>query len=678
MSKKIISVFLIFAISLSMFALPVHAAEGKSTTVSSTGSFWQMVANSNSDFMQYLMGTLSNSIFGNGTVCPSSPDAKHYGSPAGAGRDQRVVTCRCKYCGELFTVDASVIESAYQDYVGGLDDPNASYGEGYVDFSSSTVSSLHVYSYSSSTKLYFHDMLFYWLFGSESVPAYGNGGVTSGSFTGFQSLFFEVLSNLSQDSVAIVGIFQTGSYAKKLLGLFPNEYGVLQWGLFENPIDSYNSVFFGVHSFSDFELLASKGSLFCIDASLAINDPLFYKERRILLTSSSYMRRAFVNMNDSYHAQFYCYEKASSASSFPSSMAFSANYDGGLSFAFPGYDTLDDFYIYTPSVTSSDISFSTEYLTHGPSGTTGSSRPGSIAGNWGVMGDDSTVNNIGNQVIVNEDSKTWYNPETGQNEPMESWTYDYATRTYNIVTGDGQTVTVAYGNENLTINKGDVTYNIYYMVDSSQLQESCKHSYTFVTIKDPTCKVAGLDQYTCDFCGHMYIANTSATGHTWKILRDVNTSYDENGALIQEGYTIYECEICGEQYKSMDGSAPPSVNNGGSSGSGSGSGDSSGGSIFDKLGEFWGTLSGGVVDTIGKIVEFVLDSLISLAEVVVEKGTRLIDLILSFFQRIPDMFGAFPQFLAAVFPFIPEDVMIILEFGLAAVVILCIINMLRK
>ena len=687
MSKKIISVFLIFAISLSFFALPVHAAEGKAVTVSSTGSFWQMVANSNSGFMQYLMGTLSNSIIGNGTVCPESPDAKHYGTPCGGGRNSREVVCRCKYCGEQFVVDESVVEDAYNDYVADLDTPQASAKEGYVDFSVGGLFSEWYYgsygSYSSSGN---HPVLSTYLY--SFFGQFFQRPDESTASVDFRSILPDLLLNLDPGRVLILAILSS-SYDYQLVGVFPNKYGILQWGVFENPDKLCNSVLFGVYDLNHFTLLESAYSNLTLNDTAAKNDPEYYKRWLVLVDKDFYIYNDYLGEASSYYDCRYRYQiygryKAAASSEFGSASWYGEGRNGpsmhfdsisGLS-CFESFDAATRKTIYSPDTTQ--ITFSKEYLTHGPSGTTGSSRPGSIAGNWGVMGDDSTVNNIGNQVIVNEDSNTWYNPETGQNEPMESWTYDYATRTYNIVTGDGQTVTVAYGNENLTINNGDVTYNIYYMVDSSQLQESCKHSYTFVTIKDPTCKVAGLDQYTCDFCGHSYTQSSSALGHTWKIKQDVNTQYDDTGTLIQEGYTIYECEICGEQYKSTDGSAPPSVNHGGSSGSGSGSGDSSGGGIFDKLGALLGTLGGGLVSAVGKFFEFILDSLIGLAEMLVDKGVKVIDLILSFFERIPGLFGAFPAFLAAVFPFLPEEFLLILEFGLAAVVFIGIIKWLRK
>lgn len=74
-------------------------------------------------------------------------------------------------------------------------------------------------------------------------------------------------------------------------------------------------------------------------------------------------------------------------------------------------------------------------------------------------------------------------------------------------------------------------------------------------------------------------------GHSWQVIRTVPTIYDEDGNLTQEGYTIYECERCNEQYKSTNITGPPS-SGGGSTGGGSGSG--SGDNIFSGIfGIFW-------------------------------------------------------------------------------------------
>ena len=87
------------------------------------------------------------------------------------------------------------------------------------------------------------------------------------------------------------------------------------------------------------------------------------------------------------------------------------------------------------------------------------------------------------------------------------------------------------------------------------------------------------------------------------MLRTVNTEYSEDGSVIQEGYTIWECSVCGEQYKSSNTTGPPP------SGGGSGSGGGDGGIFKDIFGifvDFIGFFSGLFKDFVaGGIKEFV-------------------------------------------------------------------------
>ena len=542
MSKKIISVFLIFAISLSMFALPVHAAEGEPTIGSLTGSFWQMLVSSSTDFVQYLFGTVSN-IFNADAICPSSPDAEHHPGRTGVDRDGNL-TFWCKYCNEKCTVEESVIEDAYQDYVEtlppGLNSGSTGttkWGAG-VQWDSSS---------NAAANAFWRTIDLYDLFKNASqsdaliVLRYMNNG---DRFAGFRVELMDGLRYLYPGYFSSLSPYSTQNY---LCASLYNDLSFTRYTVNEGYYIflTYDEAYSYFVSSKKACYFLQPGSYFYIDLSGTYVGPGFQ--------SLGYISSAGIVSTYSLSPgskTWHCY-----------SLGYNTSY-------------YNAFY---PLVETVDVG---EY---------DDARPGSVAGNFGTTGDNGTVNNIGNQIIVNESDGTFYNPETGEYQTMESWQYDYATRTYNIVTGDGQTVTVTYGNENLTINNGDVTYNIYYMYEPTDTSDG-----------------------------------------------------------------------------------------GGSSGSGSGSGDSSGGGIFDKLGELLGTLGGGLVDAIGKAVEFLLDSLLRLARVAVDKGIQLIDLVLSFFERIPDMFGAFPQFLAAVFPFIPEEVMIILEFGLAAVVILGIIKILRK
>ena len=74
---------------------------------------------------------------------------------------------------------------------------------------------------------------------------------------------------------------------------------------------------------------------------------------------------------------------------------------------------------------------------------------------------------IDSQTIVNEGASTVYNPVTNETHNMTDWNYDYSDRSYHITTDNGDTMTVTYGDENITIQEGSQAYNVYYLVESS-------------------------------------------------------------------------------------------------------------------------------------------------------------------------------------------------------------------
>lgn len=313
------------------------------------------------------------------------------------------------------------------------------------------------------------------------------------------------------------------------------------------------------------------------------------------------------------------------------------------------------------------------------------SRPTSFVGNYGIIGDNGQITQVDNSSIVNETNNTYTNPCTGTTSTITEWTYDYSDRSYNVTTESGDTVTITYGDENITIQEGDTVYNVYYMVDEdpggepgvdpseSSAPETCQHKYTAVTDREATCTFAGQVTYTCSLCGHSYTESIPATGHAWDIKETVQTSYDEEGNLLQQGYTIYKCSVCGEEYKDETGTGPP----GSGDGSGSGSGEE-GESIWDKLGNLIGTILGTIIDIISAVIGKILDALLALVEMIGDKLVAVVDLVLSFFDEIPRLFSGFLAFLTAVFPFLPEEVMLLLTFGIAVIVFIGIIKALRR
>lgn len=92
-------------------------------------------------------------------------------------------------------------------------------------------------------------------------------------------------------------------------------------------------------------------------------------------------------------------------------------------------------------------------------------RVGTFSGNFGYYGDNGQMVLAENISIVNETNNTFHNPVTGDTAPVSSWTYDYGDRSYDITLDTGDTVTVTYGDENVTIVQGGNTYNVYYIVE---------------------------------------------------------------------------------------------------------------------------------------------------------------------------------------------------------------------
>lgn len=298
------------------------------------------------------------------------------------------------------------------------------------------------------------------------------------------------------------------------------------------------------------------------------------------------------------------------------------------------------------------------------------SRPSNITGNYGIIGDNGTISNITNNTIVNETNNTFTNPSTGETYEITNWSYDYSDRSYNLTLSTGDTVTVTYGDENITINQGDTIYNVYYIIQGSDVTPACQHDYQSTVTVEATCEAAGQLTYTCSKCGDSYTKAVPAKGHTWQVKQSVSTEYDDSGNVTQQGYTIYKCSVCGNEYKDEAGAGPPSKPDSG--------GDEDTGSLWSKLGSLIGSLLSGLLGMVQAVLGKILDALTSLAALIGEKLQGIVELVLSFFDAIPEMFSGFLGFLGAVFGFLPADILLLLTFGVAAVVFIGIIKALRR
>lgn len=323
-------------------------------------------------------------------------------------------------------------------------------------------------------------------------------------------------------------------------------------------------------------------------------------------------------------------------------------------------------------------SISIELDTFGPiSGTTYNiqSRPTSITGDYGIIGDNGQIIKVEGDKIVNETNNTIYNPVTGETYTMSDWSYNYEDRSYTVTTETGDTITITYGDENVTIKEGDTIYNVYYLVDGSgepgpDVPGGCDHTWTETSRADPTCSTPGKVTSTCSKCNQTKTETIPATGHSWVVARTVQTTYDEEGNLLQQGYTIYSCSVCGEQYKDSEGTGPP-----GTPGGSGGDGEKS---IWEKIGEFFGTIGGGFFEIIGAVAGKLLDALTKLAEMLLGKIKTVVETVLTIFDEVPALFGGFLDFLAAIFPFLPPEITSILTFGVIAITFIGILKAVRR
>ena len=229
-------------------------------------------------------------------------------------------------------------------------------------------------------------------------------------------------------------------------------------------------------------------------------------------------------------------------------------------------------------------------------------RPTSISGgNYGIVGDNGQIVKVeDNSTIVNETNNTYYNPATGTTAPITNWSYDYSDRSYKLELDGGKTSTVTYGDEDITITEttinesGDTitnNYTIYYLIDGSGSElppSACEHAWAETSTTPATCTLPGSKLLTCSKCQQTQKTSIPALGHDWQVKQTVTTEYDDTGQLIQEGYTIYECSRCQEQYKAASGTSPPA---GPSDPDASGEGVFSGifGLLLDFLSFFWKT-----------------------------------------------------------------------------------------
>ena len=335
-----------------------------------------------------------------------------------------------------------------------------------------------------------------------------------------------------------------------------------------------------------------------------------------------------------------------------------------------------------------------------------------------------TNNYYNNTTIINETTNNYYDMTTNNYYTMSNWSYDYQSRTYFITLEDGTTITVQFGDNCLTITNNNVENSYQYVINNNntpspnpEMPAACKHNWTETIDVAPTCLEGGHANFTCSLCGETYEQILSAKGHNWTVKEHVNTVYGENGVIVTQGHTLYECSACGEQWYTETATPPPDV---------------SGGSnilawlqefktwLGDKLdnlfqgdgdtNNFWSTNKKSFTDVLSSLLQTLLDFLTDILEkllgLVKDLLSFLFDLISSvvitgisdFFTGLKDsrLFDfvvkddegsvtALPEGVATVFAFfsgvilaLPVELRSILLFGTAIIVLIGVIKIIKS
>ena len=95
-----------------------------------------------------------------------------------------------------------------------------------------------------------------------------------------------------------------------------------------------------------------------------------------------------------------------------------------------------------------------------------SSRVGSIAYN---IVDSDMQNYYPNVQLFNEETNIYTDPSTGEQQNVQSWTYDYTSRTYHLILEGGSGLDIEFADDSINVKiNGEITQKYYYTVEKGE------------------------------------------------------------------------------------------------------------------------------------------------------------------------------------------------------------------
>lgn len=191
--------------------------------------------------------------------------------------------------------------------------------------------------------------------------------------------------------------------------------------------------------------------------------------------------------------------------------------------------------------------------------------------------------------------------------------------------------------------------------------DNCTHDWKETDRTDATCSVPGSIDYTCSKCKKAKKETIAKLAHTWEVKQTVQTVYDEDGNIQTQGFTLYRCSVCGEEYKDVNGKGPPGS---------SSSGEEKEGILawfLRKIGELLGAVGEGIIDLLQAALGKIFDGLINLVKMAFDRLKQLVDL-----------FGAFGDALGVLWTWLPEEIMLVLVAGVTVFVFVALLKLFMK
>ena len=172
-------------------------------------------------------------------------------------------------------------------------------------------------------------------------------------------------------------------------------------------------------------------------------------------------------------------------------------------------------------------------------------------------------------------------------------------------------------------------------------QGTCEHTHVEQVLTPPTCTTTGTGLYVCTKCGDSYVQTIPATGHDWLMEDSILDELDEDGAVVEPGYDLYRCSVCGEEYKDFSRTGPP--------------GETDSSSLVQLIQHLFETLG----ELVGSLISWVLD----LGATAMEGFAKVGEFFEKTAGEIEEFGGDFAAFLGSFFGIIPPELMSILSLA---------------